>query len=56
MHLPSNAILFLSKQELAFKSYSKSTDLLNKGNFKEFKLLVDTSPIEIKQQYEKVQQ
>ena len=56
MCLPINVILFLSKQELALWGHSSATDLLNKGNFKELlKLLVESSPVEIKQKYEKVQ-
>lgn len=55
MCLPINAVLFLSKQELAFRGHSETTESLNRGNFKELlKLLVDSSPLEIKQQYEKV--
>ena len=54
MRLPINAILFPSKQDLTFRGHSKVTDFLNKVNFKDLKLLVDSSPTEINQQYENI--
>ena len=54
MCLPSKGMLFLSKQELAFKGHSEATDSFNRGNFKGLlKLLVDSSSVEIKHSMKK---
>ena len=54
MGLPINATFFLSKQVLTFRGHSKAINFVNQENFKDLKLLVDSSPTEIKQQYENV--
>lgn len=55
MYLPINAVLFLAKQELAFRGHNETATSQNKGNFKELlKLLVNTTSLEIKQHYENV--
>lgn len=55
LRLVIDAVLFLSKQELAFRGHDESTDSLNRGNYKELlKLLISQSPLEIRNQYEKI--
>lgn len=55
MYIPINTVLFLAKQELGFRGHDESVTSQNRGNFKVLlKLLIDTSSLEIKQQYEKI--
>lgn len=55
MKLPIDAVLFLSKQELSFRGHDEKVTSVNRGNFKELlHLLVQNSPVDTKQQYEKV--
>lgn len=55
LHTVIDAVLFLSKQELAFRGHNESTNSINRGNFKELlSLLIARSPVEIQNQYEKV--
>lgn len=50
-----DAVVYLSKQELAFRGHDESNDALNRGNFKELlTLLISRSPLEIQNQYEKI--
>lgn len=50
-----NAVLYLSKQELPFRGHDEKSDSLNRGNFKELlNLLIENSPLEIKNHYEKI--
>ena len=52
MQLPIKAVLFLSKQELAFRGHDERENSLNMGNFKELlKLLISEASIEIQQHY-----
>ena len=42
MRLPINVVLFLSKQELAFRAHDETISSINRGTFKELlKLLVE---------------
>lgn len=50
-----DAVLFLSKQGLAFRGHDESNTSLNRGNFKELlKLLIQSCPVETKQHYDKI--
>lgn len=50
-----DAVLYLGKQELAFRGHDESSDSLNRGNFKELlALLISRGPEEIKVHYEKI--
>ena len=45
----NDVVLFLSKEELAFRGHDKSTNVINRGNYKElFPLLIARSPAEKK--------
>jgi hypothetical protein len=55
MHLPINAVLFLAKQELAFRGHNEKDSSENRGNFKELlTLLINSSSAEVKNHYEKI--
>ena len=50
-----DAVLYLSKQELAFRGYDESSASINRGNFKELlELLIQRSPLEIQTHYAKI--
>ena len=55
LQLVIDSVLYLSKQELAFRNHNETIDSLNRGNFKELlMLLVSRSPVEIQNQYSKI--
>lgn len=55
LQLVIDAVLYLSKQELAFRGHDETIDSINRGNFKELlTLLVSRSPVEIQNQYSKI--
>ncbi|XP_018329034.1 zinc finger MYM-type protein 1 isoform X2 [Agrilus planipennis] len=55
LHVVIDAVLYLGKQHLAFRDHDDSIDPINQGNFKELlSLLLIRSPIEIRNQYEKI--
>lgn len=55
LQLVIDAVLYLSKQELAFRGHDESLDSINRGNFKELlTLLVSRSPVEIQNQYSRI--
>ena len=50
-----NAVLYLGKQELAFRGHNESRDSINRGNFKELlELLISTSPLDVRNHYDKI--
>ncbi|KAJ4447030.1 hypothetical protein ANN_09018 [Periplaneta americana] len=50
-----DAVLFLARQELAFRGHDENQSPSNGGNFKELlSLLISTSPLDIQQHYEKI--
>ena len=55
LQLVIDALLYLSKQELAFRGHNKTIDSINRRNFKELlTLLVSRSPVKIQNQYSKI--
>lgn len=55
LQLVIDAVLYLSKQELAFRGHDETLNSINRGNFKELlTLLVSRSPAEIQNQYYKI--
>lgn len=52
MRVPIDAVLYLSKQELAFRGHDETIYSINRGNFKELlALLLQRSSVEIQQHY-----
>lgn len=50
-----DAVLYLSKQELAFRGHDESNISINRGNFKELlALLISRSPLDIQNHYAKI--
>ncbi|CAH1997022.1 unnamed protein product [Acanthoscelides obtectus] len=55
MELPIRAVLFLGKQELAFRGHNEETTSINRGNFKELlEAFVSISPVDIQEHYKKI--
>lgn len=55
MELPISAVIFLAKQELAFRGHLEGTSSTNRGNYKELlDFGLSKSPAEIQQHYKKI--
>ena len=55
MHLPIRAVLYLGKQELAFRGHHEELSSINRGNFKELlETFVSISPVNIQEHYKKI--
>ena len=55
MHLPIRAVLYLGKQELAFRGHHEELSSINRGNFKELlETFVSISPVDIQEHYKKI--
>lgn len=55
MELPIRAVLYLGKQELAFRGHNEDVSSINRGNFKELlEVFISISPVDIQQHYKKI--